>query len=208
MARDGRGGVVCIVGPDGAGKSTLADALVARLQGAEVLRVHQRPSLLPRRTRSTGPVTDPHGRSPDSWPLSLLKLGYLYLDTTLGWAFVLRPFTRRGGWVVLERGWWDLAIDPRRYLLRVPRPIVRLLARSLPSVDLLLVLDGPAHVLWLRSRELPESEVERQLQDWRELRHGYRRRAVLDAAATPTKVAAAAGRELDALRSRHAADRP
>jgi ABC-type cobalamin/Fe3+-siderophores transport system ATPase subunit len=46
-----RGGVILIVGPDGAGKSSLADALEAGpLAGRVVLRVHQRARLLPRHT--------------------------------------------------------------------------------------------------------------------------------------------------------------
>src|SRR5437762_8645793 len=99
------GAVVLIAGPDGVGKSTLADGLAASGPvGRKVVRIHQRPRLLPRRTVHEGPVREPHARRPyPSW-LSALKVLYMYLDVVLGWFVRLRPIARRGDLVLLERG--------------------------------------------------------------------------------------------------------
>jgi thymidylate kinase len=96
-----------------------------------------------------------------------LKLGYLFVDFALGWRFHIKPILRSGGWLVMERGWWDLAVDPRRYRLDVPASLIRQAGRLLPRPDLVLVLDAPVTVMLARKSELDEYELTRQLVLWR-----------------------------------------
>jgi O-antigen/teichoic acid export membrane protein len=177
-----RGGVILIVGPDGAGMSSLADALEAGpLAGREVLRVHQRARLLPRHTHHEGPVVEPHATRPYPAWLSVLKVLYLYVDTLLGWSLRLRPVVGRGGWVLLERGWWDLAVDPLRHRLRATAGLARALDRLTPRPDLVLILEAPPALIRARSPELPEAELERQTATWRTVLPPRWPRVVLDA---------------------------
>jgi hypothetical protein len=164
------GGVLTVAGPDGTGKSTVCDALIAGvLRDRPVLRVHHRFGVLPGRGGNRGDVTEPHRETPYSTPVAALKTLALFVDYWLGWIVRVRPFVRRrSGWVVLERGWWDLAVDPRRYRLREGGGLVRLLGRLLPQADVLLVLEGPAEVLRARKPELPVGELERQVRAWHE----------------------------------------
>jgi thymidylate kinase len=96
-----------------------------------------------------------------------LKLSYLFVDFALGWRFHISPFLRSGGWLVMERGWWDLAVDPRRYRLDVPTSLIRQAGHLLPRPDLILVLDAPVAALLARKSELDEYELTRQMILWR-----------------------------------------
>jgi hypothetical protein len=162
--------VLTVAGPDGTGKSTVCDALVGGvLRGREVLRVHHRFGVLPARGGRSSDVSEPHRQTPYPGPVAVMKTLALFADFWLGWLVRVRRFVRRGGWVVLERGWWDLAVDPRRYRLRDGGRLVRGLGRLLPQADVLLVLEGPAAVLRARKPELPAAELERQVRAWHEV---------------------------------------
>lgn len=159
-----RGCAVVIVGPDGAGKTTLADALEARLEtSGPVVRAHLSPPVLPRRSGSAGPVTEPHAAPAHRGPVALAKLLYLFLDFLLAWRFTIPRLLRHGSWVIVERGWWDLVIDPRRYRL-LPGRLARQLGRLIPEPDLTVLLDGPPAILFARKPELPLEEIGRQIQ--------------------------------------------
>lgn len=189
--------VVAVVGPDGAGKSTLAERLPEATSGLfrRSTRVHFRPGLLPSRASlrgETGPVTEPHALPSRGAVASLLFLGYHFADWLLGGWMLLEPRRRRSDLVVLERGWWDLAVDPRRYRVGLPPALVEALGRVLPKPDLVLVLDAPAAVMHARKPELPTEELERQRRAWHKLRIPRAEKVVLDATRPVEEVLAGA----------------
>jgi thymidylate kinase len=167
--------LVVVVGPDGAGKSALASSLMARC-GAffwKSRRIHWRPSLLPRLGafvggRPTDPET-PHRSTPHGRMTSIAVLLYYWVDFLLGTWLKLNPLRVRSALIVVERGWWDILVDPRRYRLQVPPGLTAALGRLLPNPDLTLVLDAPAAALAQRKQELPKTELDRQRNLWREL---------------------------------------
>jgi len=181
--------VLTVAGPDGTGKSTLCDALIhGLLRDRRVLRVHHRFGVLPARGGDQAAVTEPHRDEPYPAPLAAIKALALFADFWLGWLLRARPFVRRGGWVLLERGWWDLAVDPRRYRLRPGGRLVRVLGRLLPQSDVLLVLEGPPAALRARKQELPEAELERQVRAWHDVVPAGVRRVHLDTSASLDEV--------------------
>jgi len=188
-AEDGpSAGTFAVVGPDGSGKTTLVDALLqTELAGENVLRI-RRPGVLYRRTPEGIVVTEPHAKPPYSPLASVAKVAYLLTDELLGWAFRLKPFVRRGGTVVIERGWWDLAVDPRRYRLQEHAGLLWRVGRFLPSPDLLVVLEADPDVLLARKEEISRAELVRQMRAWRELLPAKQRRVYIDAGRPPEVV--------------------
>lgn len=164
-------GYVLVAGPDGAGKSTVVDALVSRAaeSGVTVHRVHHRPGLLAGRSSGRGPVTDPHAATPRGSVASALKLLVVFLDHMLGGNFQWRR-KRRKGLLLVERGWYDQVVDPRRYRLAATAiPWVGRLGRVLPRPDVVLLLAGDPSALHARKPEIGAPEVRRQLQLWRDV---------------------------------------
>jgi thymidylate kinase len=182
------GAVLSIVGPDGAGKTTLIDSLLqGELAGAPVLRM-RRPGVLYRRSVPDVPVTEPH-RDPPYHPLaSLAKTAYLLVDVWLGWRLRIRPFVRRGGWVIIERGWWDIAVDPLRYRMRQHGRLLWWLGRLLPAPDLLMILEAPPEVVFARKTELTVAELGRQMGAWRDHLPARQKHVFLDASRPASEV--------------------
>ncbi len=187
------GGVIVIAGPDGTGKSTLSSALPTAAFGAgPVLHVHHRFGVLPRRDTSHVDITRPQEQRPYPPWLSWAKSVYLFTDYQLGWQLHVRPFVRRGGWVILERGWWDLAIDQRRYRLRSSGWLLRAAGRLLPRPDLVIILTAPVHTLLSRKAELSPAEFERQLNNWKTVVPQNVLRVFIDGTQSPADVVASA----------------
>jgi thymidylate kinase len=185
--------VIVIAGPDGAGKSTLSAALPSAALGtAPVLHVHHRFRVLPQRQNSGVDVTRPQEQRPYSPWQSWAKSVYLFVDYQLGWQLRVRPFVRRGGWVILERGWWDVAIDQRRYRLRSSGWLLRTLGRLVPRPDLVIVLTASPHTLLARKAELSPSELGRQLHEWTTVLPDSVRTAFIDAGQSPADVVGSA----------------
>ena len=177
---------VVVAGPDGTGKSTLADLLLRSCEGPfrRGLHFHWRPGILPSLGailgRTPGDPTDPHGRPAHGVWASSAALLYYWVDFLLGsWLRVL-PTRVRSGLVVVERGWWDIAVDPRRYRMQVSPRVVAALGHLLPSPDLMLILEAPVETLSERKAELPPGEAQRQTDAWRQIVPRHIPQAFLD----------------------------
>jgi thymidylate kinase len=204
---EGRGRVVVIAGPDGTGKSTLAQGLVARIsaEGRPVRHFHHRLRALPGSRASTTPTSEPHAHRTYGSGLSAIKVAYLFADELLGWATKVRPFRRAGGWIVVERGWWDLAVDPRRYRLRSTDRLVRLLGRLLPRPDVVLILEVSDAEARRRKAELEIAELGRQREAWRAVARTVGEALIVDAGQSPDVVIADVVRRLGLDRGAHRA---
>jgi len=198
--RSHRGLTITVAGPDGAGKTTFCNALLAGvLAGRDVRRIHHRFGLLPVRGGTTTDPSRPHEQTPYPRGISEAKVLYLFGETLVGWLFRAWPFTRRGGYLLIERGWWDLAVDPARYRLRPSPRLVGALGRLLPRSDLLIVLEGAPELLVSRKAECSEAELARQMRAWRDCVPRRQRRVYLDVSLPVDDVVSLATVELTRL---------
>ncbi|MFN2390026.1 MAG: hypothetical protein ABR575_10540 [Actinomycetota bacterium] len=192
------GALVVLAGPDGAGKSMVRAALMNDLAPLfrETCAYHWRPGVLPRAgevVRKPEPdATTPHGRETHGSFLSTGLLLYYWADFFIGGWSAWWSRKVRTQLVVVERGWDDLIVDPRRYRIDPPKLLIRALGRTLPRPDVFLLLDGSAATLMERKPELTSQEIERQNEHWKRLRGRWRSRRVVDVEQSPEQVAEAA----------------
>lgn len=154
--------IICVLGPDGSGKSSVIAALEPMLRNiaGEVEIRHLKPDIfLKQRGRDRGVSTDPHGLPPRRAMGSTVKilawLAELWLD-----AFAVRR--RVVTLLIYDRYFHDLIVDPARYRYGGPRWLARAASALSVRPDLLVVLDAPTAVLRKRKREVPARETERQ----------------------------------------------
>ena len=181
--------VVCLLGPDGAGKSTIMDVLAQWLAGAfrDVTCYHGRPSF--GFTTKKKVITDPHGNPPRGLIFSLAKFALWIIDGSLGFLLVIWPRKVRSELVFFDRYFHDLVVDPRRYRYGGPIWLARLVVRFVVNPDLFLVLDAPTATLRSRKQEVSLDECERQRRGYLNLAAELRNTHVIDASRPAEQVA-------------------
>ena len=167
------GYVIAVLGTDGSGKSTVINALTPWLSECfhdSVHYQHLRPTLLPdlgvvtgKKKPQAGPVTNPHGGRPSSFPVSLVRWLYYMLDYTLGYLVRVFPHVRTRSWCyIFDRYYQDYYIDPRRSRTQLPHWLFRLGEVFVPSPDVILCLGGDPEAIYARKPETSLDEVRRQ----------------------------------------------
>jgi len=168
------GKMIVLLGTDGAGKSTVIEAIKPALMDAThnaLLVKHLRPRLFPplgrikEKTRDDNEVvTDPHGAVASGYFLSLVRLAYYWLDYTIGYWLLVRPVLSKSPAIVLfDRYAYDILLDPKRLRINLPQWVLRIFVSIVPKPDLTICLYGDPEVLAQRKNELPVQEVERQV---------------------------------------------
>jgi thymidylate kinase len=191
-ASEPAGVLLAVMGPDGAGKSTIIEGLAQEFVIPLRRRIlfHWRPQLLARR-KDSGPVTEPHGQSPRGPLASMAHLSAFFADCWAGYLFVIWARLVRSDFVQFDRYFHDVLVDPLRYRYGGPAWYAALLCRLLPEPDLVIVLDASDHLFFARKTELSRAEIQRQRVAYRELR--FKRARVVyvatDAGVQPTLLA-------------------
>jgi thymidylate kinase len=166
---------VALLGPDGAGKSTLAR------QVAEGF-------CFPARTAYMGlwQGDDEVRRGP--WRASARVL--FRPATSVRRYLAARTQQELGRLVVFDRYTYDAHLPPRPPLVRAKKLYFSLLAHSCPRPGLVLLLDAPGELLAARKREHTAEELEWQRRHFLGLRERLPGLAVVDAARSPEAVKA------------------
>jgi thymidylate kinase len=168
--------IVAVVGPDGAGKSSVLAAVAAKLPERfpfwSVTHRHWRPELLPNIGALAGKPQPEKGQPVvprrKSGRFYWLRLAYYACDFLLGYFFKDRPLRSGLTAVLYDRCFWDMYVDPLRFGLGGTSGMLTL-GRILPGPDLIVCLEVDPQIARDRKGELSDAEVERQNKAWRDL---------------------------------------
>lgn len=183
--------VVAILGPDGAGKSTVIREVRTALGPAFFwTRISHFPPR-PVRLFQGRPVTDPHRLPPWPLPIAVLKIMYWLVAITLYYSLRLRPQLVRATLVLYDRYLPDILVDPLRYRYGGPLWLARLVWLLAPQPEtVVILLDVRTETIRMRKREAPFEEIVRQRNAYRALMKDLANGVILDASRPIETVAA------------------
>ena len=165
-----RGTFIVLVGPDGTGKSTVAESIPEIVSHAHTgtWQFHWRPGLLGPLSGRKKHTHDNASDAADAAPpeefkygvtLSLARYLYYLVDFVLGYWLKVRPALRRGELVIGERWYYDVIAHPRRYAFRLPGWLLRAGGKLVPEPDIRILLHGEPTVIHARKPELSIEEI-------------------------------------------------
>jgi thymidylate kinase len=170
------------LGADGSGKTTTINKLETTLSPMfrQTCCYHLRP-YFGKTSTNLGPTIDPHGQLPRGRILSLLKIGCWWMDYVLGYLLNIYLQVVKSTFVIFDRYYYDLLVDPKRYRYGAPRWIARLIGWFIPRPDLIILLDASSEVLQNRKKEVTLEETRRQREAYLKLVHSLSMGHVVDA---------------------------
>lgn len=165
---------IVLLGPDGSGKSTVSDLVLAQLDRGfrKTWRFHWRPNLLPKLGRNMADSAGQDQTQGDNAPaetskyrgvVSLVRFAYYWLDFVLGYWLVIYPRKAQTTLILGERYFPDVLVHPQRYGFAVPMWLMRLAAKLVPSPDLVVLLKDDPEVIYARKPELSVAMIAEQI---------------------------------------------
>ena len=195
-----------VLAPDGTGKTTFLEELIKLLnfyyvRGSEEETFHIyhfRPNLLPNLgevgekagvMKQDKNFTEPHRNKPANPISSFLRCSYYTLDYIIGWQKCIRHDVHYDKYSVFDRYSYDLIVDPLRTKLNLPVSVRKFFVALTPKPKIVFVLDAGSDIIFARKQELPKLEIDRQLQEYRNLSKSNSRFKVINAERQPGQMA-------------------
>ncbi len=170
---------LAFLGPDGVGKTTTVDRVMARLKPIfeEQHLFHWRPQVIKPRTKedeisnhSGWTSINRHGDPPRGRALSLMRLGGVYADYLVGHKRLIRPALDRSALVVFDRYYHDILVDSKRYRYGGPQWLLPMLKPLLPQRRVFfIVLDAAERIILSRKQEVSPEELRVQRRKYADL---------------------------------------
>jgi thymidylate kinase len=158
---------VAFLGPDGAGKSSVVDAIGAVLEAALPRSVCWGFAVSPTRLmkRSVTSTDQPHALPSRSLATSLVRAAYWLLFYIVGYPY-LHLIKARSTLVINDRHFVDILVDQKRYRYGGPVWVLQLIWRLMPKPELVILLDAPPDVLQSRKQEVAFEVTAKQRNDY------------------------------------------
>lgn len=181
---------IALLSPDGGGKSSVFERLTETCWGDfhGITKMYFRPHLLrnPGMLNPLNPIPetadnpDPHGKKPNGIIKSLIRYFYYNIDYILGYNLLVRRKNIQKQLVVFDRYYYDYFVDIRRYRYSFPKWLPKAFAWSIPTPDIIFILEGTPQVLFERKKELPLEEIERQVKAYHGIAKKYKNAVIVD----------------------------
>ena len=156
--------IVAFMGVDGSGKSTLIKTLIKKFKKKYkyIKYIHLRPYLFLIDKSTVN--SDPHKKKK-------LTSKFTSLFTILLWLviykfFFLCVFRKKNQLVIFDRYAHDLLIDKVRYQFNLSKKYTELILNLFPEPHLWIFLKAPISILENRKKELPQSELKKQIKKY------------------------------------------
>lgn len=181
--------IVAIQGTDGSGKTTIIEQLQHVLGNTfsdnTFTCYHWRPGFLFPETKrnADGSVVDasqPHAQKPRGFFGSLLRLGAFAADYILGYWCKAYVQAAQGHLVIFDRYYYDFYLDKQRYRMTMPNAVLRLVQCFIPEPDITFVLVGDAATIYARKKEIPQEEVQAQIDRLQAIKHRFANPVTID----------------------------
>jgi thymidylate kinase len=176
---------VVFLGPDGSGKSTVIEEVETKLAPyfSKITRKHLLPRFLKLKRKSISQndnVSNPHAKPPRGALASILKILYWCCDNITYYFWRLIPLKVRSTFIIFDRYYLDLLVDPKRYRYGGSQFIAKLIYRFVPKPDMIIILDAPSEILYSRKKEVSMEEIESQRKRYKGLTEEYNNAHVVD----------------------------
>ncbi|TMM58203.1 hypothetical protein FEE95_01895 [Maribacter algarum] len=168
------GFAIAFLGPDGSGKSTIIQKLLAKnLPFSRYDYFHLKP--LFKAEGSKHVVQDnPHGQKPYGHLKSFLKLLFFVVQYNFGWVYNILRLKSQSSLIIFDRYYDDLLVDSRRYRYGGAMSTAKFIRHFIPKPRFYFILTTDADVIYSRKKEVPLNELKRQIVQYRNLADGKR----------------------------------
>ena len=178
---------VCFLGPDGSGKSTIINGLLAQdLPFNRNDYFHLKPVKQSKSNKNVV-VTDPHSAPVYSKFKSFIKLFYYVLLYNVGWVKNIIPLKTKSSLIIFDRFYDDILVDNRRFRYGGSIGLTKFVRLFIPRPKLYFILTAKADIIYKRKQEVSLAELNRQILLYRNLGDG-KRYFNIDVNRTPEKI--------------------
>ena len=151
--------MIAIIGPDGAGKSTIISSLANEYSHARIKRVF----LFNRNYKksNTGGAIRNYAKPPYSTAVTIVKLSIKAISWIIEYYTRIRPIQRSGTLIIGDHFYFLITLlDPLKARLSGPEFIRRFFYRIVPKPAYYVYLDAPLDIVYSRKQETTREELD------------------------------------------------